>query len=65
MQCRVRRAQAGAGTCRSTPANVPGPQFVMARADFDVDGGAALKSAVAFVTAQQSPLGQPDARLGT
>ena len=40
------------------------PQFVMARAEFNVSDET-LKSAVAFVTAQQSPFAQPDARLAT
>ena len=40
------------------------PQFAMARAEFNVSSKA-LKSAVAFVTGQQSPFAQPDARLAT
>ena len=39
-------------------------QFAMARTEFNVSSKA-LKSAVAFVTAQQSPFAQPDARLAT
>eukprot|EP01051_Picozoa_sp_SAG22_P022844 SAG22_NODE_5640_length_979_cov_0.912500_2_plen_158_part_01 len=42
----------------------PAPQFVMARTDFDVSSKG-LTSAVAFVTGQQSPSAQPDARLAT
>ena len=41
------------------------PQFVMARREFQLAAGKTLRSAVAFVTAQPSPLQQPDPRLAT
>jgi hypothetical protein len=41
------------------------PQFTLARADFEISSAQTLQSAVAFVTAQQSPFAQPDARLAT
>ena len=52
----------GDESCSSTAS--PQPQFAMARAEFNVSS-TALKSAVAFVTAQQSPFAQPDTRLAT
>jgi hypothetical protein len=56
-----------AGHAESCKADAPmsaQPQFAMARAEFNVSSKA-LKSAVAFVTGQQSPFAQPDARLAT
>ena len=61
---RVKCCMAGHPFISCQGASTPVPQFVMARAEFNVSSKA-LTSAVAFVTAQQSPLAQPDARLGT